>query len=57
MAVNCCGPPLVYFMAIEDNRIRAKEYYMDQIRKFNRAKEKIGTEEPGEHTETSGGLG
>ena len=55
MAVNCCGPPLVYFMAIEDNRIRAKEYYMDQIRKFNRAMQKRGTEEPGEQTEVPGG--
>ena len=55
MAVNCCGPPLVYFMAIEDNRIRAKEYYMDQIRKFNRAKEKRSREEPGEQAETTGG--
>ena len=52
MAVNCCGPPLVYFMAIEDNRKRAKEYYMDQIRKFNRAKEKRSREEPGEQVET-----
>ena len=52
MALNCCGPPLVYFMAIEDNRIRAKEYYMDQIRKFNRAKEERSREEPGEQAET-----
>ena len=55
MAVNCCGPPLVYFMAIEDNRIRAKEYYMDQIRKFNRAMQKRGTDEQGEQTEVPGG--
>ena len=57
MAVNCCGPPLVYFMAIEDNRKRAKEYYMVQIRKFDRAKKKRGTVEPGDQTEVAGARG
>ena len=59
MAVNCCGPPLVYFIAIEDNRKIAKEYYMAQIRKFKGDKQKRGKKVRvgGEQTETSAGRG
>ena len=27
IAVSCCGTPIVYFMAIEDNRKKARDYY------------------------------
>ena len=31
-----CGPPLLYFMGIEDNRRAAQEYIKSNIRVFNK---------------------
>ena len=52
-----CGPPLLYFLGIEDNRRAAEEYFKFNISVFNKIGKKnvIGTEpEPCQASEEDG---
>ena len=34
LLVTSCGAPLVYYLGIEDNRLKAREYFQSRIRIF-----------------------
>ena len=34
--VNSCGTPLVYYLGIEENRQKAREYFQSRIRIFQK---------------------
>ena len=34
--VTSCGAPLVYYLGIEDNRVKAREYFKSKMRIFKK---------------------
>ena len=36
LLVTSCGAPLVYYLGIEDNRLKAREYFQSRIRIFRK---------------------
>ena len=36
LLITSCGAPLVYYLGIEDNRLKAREYFQSRIRIFRK---------------------